>query len=306
MEIAIVILCHKRTTHLAEVINSLEKVSGIEYCKIIFVAHSASQEVLDIVVNSKLTNSYLHRIDHEFSSAKSAINHSTYTGCNIAFSDPNVDFCIVLEDDIVVAKNILEFSKDILEVHKKRRKFRGINFYSIDTQENLVSSNYVRLNYSFGWGWLIPRKTFMKLNFWTGKEDSHWDYFIEPYIRTGYLIAPVHSKIRNIGFDETATHTSNDSFVGEKISQSYDISTRQGDQRSVREASGKYEVVRWDCIVLSNLPKLYEYKLLGLRKISYLLYRWALLGFKRVHFVWRGMRNRIDVHFAEISRECNG
>jgi hypothetical protein len=301
MRFSFLVLCHQRTTHLQKVIDNLKSVRGIENCNVLFIAHSASEEVLSVISNSNIPNFDIHRIDQDFPSAKAAINNSTRTGCEIVFSNQDVDACIVLEDDICIAEDVLEFAAVVSKHHSKSSRYRGINFYSVDTSPDSLDFDYVRLNYSFGWGWLIPRKTFNRLNFWTGKEDAHWDYLIEPYIRTGYLISPVLSKVKNIGFDSTATHTGSETWISRKMSLSYDLSKSKS-STFANERKGSYEVIRRDCLVISNLSKFDILKLIAVRKASYVMYRIALLGSKRVHFLWRESRNRIDNHFANRLR----
>jgi hypothetical protein len=296
-----VVLCHRRTLHLRRVIEHLIRVRGIESCNIHFIAHSPSREVLEIIRESSLPNDVLHCIDYEFPSAKAAINNSTRVGCQHAFSDPSVDFCLVLEDDILLSEDSLEFAAQILLTHSDKNLFRGINFYSVENREGLSCSSYVKLNYSLGWGWLITRKIFNKLDFWTGKEDAHWDYLIEPYIRTGYIVAPFYSRVENIGFDITATHTSNDSWIRKAMSNSYKLASK-GDNKFPEETLEKYRNIRWDCVVISSLTRSEKLKLFLLRRMSYVVYRAALHGSDKAHFVWREMRNKIDQHFTSQSK----
>jgi GR25 family glycosyltransferase involved in LPS biosynthesis len=216
----------------------------------------------------------------------------------MAFLNPEVSSCLVLEDDIVVSDDILELADKLLKLHSKKRKFRGINFYSIDTNEKVSVCAFVKLNYSFGWGWLITRKTFNQINYWTGKEDAHWDYFIEPFIRTGYLVAPVHSRVKNIGFDHTATHTKEGSWIGNEMEKSFILAKMENSERLVEISGAKYQTIRKDCLSVSELTKLDTWKLFILRCVSYSFYRMAIRGSTQMHFIWRETRNRIDNHFS--------
>jgi hypothetical protein len=44
-------------------------------------------------------------------------------------------------------------------------------------------------------------------NFWNGRENEHWDGLVEHYVKTGFVAMPILSKINNIGFGNSATHT---------------------------------------------------------------------------------------------------
>ena len=220
---AIVVLCHTRTIHLSRVIDSMLAADDIENYEIIFVKQDSSVAVNAIIGTANFKRK--HTIDIEGSSylnSAHAINGNLFVGMKYAFENLFVDMVLILEDDIVLSKDALVFFEEAIKMNASDRKFRGVNGFSKTVGSNVNLNSYVKLNYGLGWGWAIPKRSYFSIRrYWLGVENNHWDFIFEPYIRTGYVVNPYRSRIMNIGFDETATHTSSDGDLGLEIEKSF-------------------------------------------------------------------------------------
>jgi hypothetical protein len=262
---------------------SLLECRGVEDVKIIISAHDPSSEVLQLLKSTNFKDIERNIISGiTFSSVKQAINKNLYMGLKKAFADSNCKLCIVLEDDILLSVDALEFFKGIFSIHENKRSFRAINGFSkmLDGKDD----EYVRLNYGVGWGWALSKKTYEKLlQFWNGDEDQHWDYVIEPYVRTGYVINPMRSRVRNIGFDETATHTANLKELGELMDKSFYSSNFEKVSKWI-EIESKF-TWREDCYNLSVMKKSFITLNYIFGHLYYFIYRVQLFSFKSGHFL---------------------
>jgi hypothetical protein len=205
----IIVLTHKRTSHLLKVLDNLAAATDTDKCTLVFSCDRPSKEVLSIA------NGFIHPkkkvIVHEdlpLSSAH-AINRSLYRAMLEAFKSRDCSLVVVLEDDILVSRDFLAFTLTVFENHEFRDSFRGLNLFSRMVSNLSLSNSYVIGNYGLGWGWAINARIFRKFQeFWYGNEDNHWDFIVEPYCRTGYVVNSFFSRVETIGMDMTATHTS--------------------------------------------------------------------------------------------------
>jgi hypothetical protein len=223
----ILILCYRRTFHLSQVISALEDAYLVDTFTVIFVIQDPIDSVLEIINSSTIQNKILTYTDGaNYSSPAQAINGNLAHGLSFAFDKLSADLVVVLEDDIVISKDALCFFRQVTKSHLGHKKFRGVNGFSREVADPFFKNEYLRLNFGLAWGWAIPKRTYMRLiRFWDGNENNHWDFIFEPYIRTGYVVNPFRSRVLNIGFDESATHTSGDAVLGSEMQRSFAAET---------------------------------------------------------------------------------
>ncbi len=148
---------------------------------------------------------------------------------------------IVLEDDIVVSRNFLNYMNEALEYYKNNPQIFSISGYSVPIQKkNDESSDIYVTNRISSWGWATWKDRWEKVD-WNingydeiktdkikekmiraagpdlvrmlkkqseGKIDSwaiRWCY--HQAVRNLQTVYPMISKTKNVGFGETATHT---------------------------------------------------------------------------------------------------
>ena len=302
-KLSIVILCHKRTWHLKKVLDALSLCPEVKESEVIFVAQDSPSEVLDIINDFKFAKKTLLKFNNlAFKSSAHAINHNLFAGLKEGFLGKQSKYCIVLEDDIVVAPDAINFLLQSIRVFGSDKRFRGVMSYSFNQSGIHSRGDVVKINFGIGFGWIINDSIYKELlRFWTGNEENHWDYFVEPYTRTGFLIAPLYSKILNIGFDESATHSAKDSKLGNLMEKSFRIGLEKAPTQ-VKEIKARYQHLRKDLCVISSLSKLQSIQLYLLREISFKLYKLALKDKPRIHFIWRKLRNFTDQRFSNVSQ----
>jgi hypothetical protein len=285
----ILVLCHKRTTHLSMVLKSLEQSLTIENWDVLLCAQNPSTEVISILEKCKVPNKeiIIRDLPERDYSLKSRINSNLFFGLNHLFLNNSNDFVVVLEDDVVVSSTFLVYMSYFFRIEQGNSFFRGINSVSSYTG-NEDKNKFGRYNQGYMWGWGITKSIHNELvKFWKGKEDVHWDYFIEPYARTGYVINPLFSQVKNVGFDETASHTRN-SDLSDLISSSFELGSHSEDQEWV-ETNSDFRL-RQDFLPLSNRSKAGRVWIYFIMNISFLIYKFGIKWGSYSHFLSKRIR----------------
>ena len=149
---------------------------------------------------------------------------------------------IILEDDIVITKEFLEFADWGLKRYQYSKEIWQINGWSPLSVEDGIRSHYLSI-FAYGWGWAtwkdrweqidleleeydssdlrdLPGLSHAKLSpnfnkWWSDKLNrckeglDTWDYQwnFSMWIHAGVSLSPSLSLTGNVGFDELATHT---------------------------------------------------------------------------------------------------
>jgi hypothetical protein len=219
---SILILCHRRTVHLEVVLRALEGCNGVSDFTIVFVVQDPTEPVLQVIQKFSLESKLLEIDGSNYNSSAQAINGNLFYGLDFCFNQLKTSFVVVLEDDIVLSRDALSYFDSVIGLEGNNSAFRGVNAFSETIAPPYLENSFVRTNYGLGWGWAINSKLYSRiLKFWSGTENNHWDFIFEPYLRTGYVINPFRSRVLNIGFDESATHTSGNRDLGIRMSNSF-------------------------------------------------------------------------------------
>jgi acid phosphatase family membrane protein YuiD len=268
----ILVLCYRRTYHLAQVISALESAYLIESFTVIFVVQDPIESVVEVINSSSIQNKLIIETNGmNYTSSAQAINGNLAIGFEYAFGTLAADYVVVLEDDIVISQDGLCFFQQAFNSNIINKKFRGVNGFSKEVDTSDAQNAYIRLNYGLGWGWAIHKRTYRKLSkYWDGSENEHWDFIFEPYIRTGFVINPIRSRIINIGFDETATHTSGNQELGNEIENSFH-KISEDHACAIVETENDFQWIG-EITNLSKATKLGAEKVFLLRKLLFLVY----------------------------------
>jgi len=145
---------------------------------------------------------------------------------------------IVLEDDIVTAKGFLKFMNDGLDIYQNTENVRGISGYTYYISKYISESYFLPIGSSWGWatwenswrntewdpeklkGYIDQRQLQKKVDFDTypyyqmliaqcNKKIDSWAIRCHSsmVLESSIFLFPYISLTKNIGFDETGTHT---------------------------------------------------------------------------------------------------
>jgi hypothetical protein len=206
---SILLLAYQRPEVLVKSILSLEKARRVNISDLTVVFQEGDSSVNSQLEGIDWITKRIFRTSYPAnnSSAKS-INSNIHLGLTESFNNPNCDYVVVIEDDICVSVDFFEFVYSVYSQNNTNKKFRGINGFSGIPRQLTSCENYGKYRYGVGWGWVLTRESWNSVQrFWTGNEEEHWDGLVEPYFRSGYIVAPGMSRIQNLGFGNSATHT---------------------------------------------------------------------------------------------------
>jgi hypothetical protein len=244
---AVLLITHQRVHQLRRVIEHLELSWVPTYRSMHIVFHEGQSEIFGIISQISFVDPIIMTVNRASArSAKEAISRNIFDGLEVIFSNPTVDFVTVIEDDILVSEDFLHFNSEVMQMEFENPGFKGINGFSGVKCDLEQQYEYGHFRYGFGWGWSITRETWVSLfEIWSDNFLNHWDGLIESHVRTGYVVMPRNSKVKNIGFDSSASHTGAGCEQEERLNASYLASPALN--KSAKYSLSKFDLHwRWD------------------------------------------------------------
>jgi len=207
MKNVILYLCFNREKETKISLSYLEKCYNISEYTLIVVRQNGNAKVAQLVNNINFIK--VHHLVTEFkNNSYTSINQNVHLGLSFCFNILKSDSVLILEDDILVSNDILNFTSELIKKYNKCLNFRSVNCFSSEKFNVNNLREYGLFNYGIGQGWCISKKTWKDLiKFWTGNENMHFDALIEPYMKTGFVCMPICSRIKNIGWGDKSSHS---------------------------------------------------------------------------------------------------
>ena len=254
---AILVMAHKRPSHLRHALNALRSADRFSEHSLVVILDGDFPAVRK-VVSDQIDPDVLIQVSHpESMSARQKIHRNLSLGLMHAFSDSRVDYCVVLEDDIVVGRDFLSFVDTMMSLGRNDPWFRAVNGFSNFASQSWSDDRaFVRANFGVGWGWALPRRTYVQISrVLERRGDYHWDSLIEPQIRSGYVVNPVRSLVLNAGLDGSGSHTGSeeDSHLAQLMKASFDTTK----DRNKQEWGRRVVPLEWraDYVLIDALPQ---------------------------------------------------
>ena len=242
----IALFCFNRPEHLKKTLDALKENSlAKDSILYIFSDGPRSNNELDFDLVNDVRNLIskadgFKKVNHIISKENRGLANSVISGITQLLK--NHENVIVLEDDILVSNDFLQFMNDCLVKYKNDASIFSISGYSfkIDKVENAPELNLVKRASSWGWAtwlevwqkvdWEVPlfdsfmqdknaQNRFMDagidqlpmlvkqklgiINSWA----IRWTY--HHFVNSGYCLVPKHSKVKNIGTDGSGTNFNN-------------------------------------------------------------------------------------------------
>jgi len=272
----IFILTYERTWHLTKTIKSLEKAQGLKDFNILFLVQGKNEEILTICHDFKVNRKSIYTVNppDEWESFKK-INANMRTGLKISFEILKSPWVVILEEDIEIAPDALDFFRLCEEQFGEVENYRATNSFSrmIFKESGFGNQNYVRLNFGVGWGWALNDRNYKAISeIWTGFENEHWDGLLEPYFRTGFVVNPWLSRSLNRGLDGSGANTGIQDKLFYEIRKSFEQNLNlNGPSLRLIENRALFDW-RDDCYTLSCQNKFKESVIYMLQRILFMIH----------------------------------
>lgn len=287
---SVFLLSHNRHLHLDKTLSSLQKCLSIGDFNIVLVSQDPSEKVELLLKKAKFDNKsqFVVHLPSQWSVQKK-INMNMKIGTEIVFERIHSNWAVVLEDDIILSSDALVFLRLSEDKFRNNRNYRGTNCFSkmppkIEKDEEW---DFVRLNYGVGWGWTVNKFNYSQIQkYWTGFEDQHWDGFLEPYFRTGFVVNPWRSRCVNIGLDGSGSNTKLHIELERAMLESAGINRGQYLEGDFKEKTAEYFQWVHTCYQMSGLNNKKEQFIYFLFKIHHLLHR---MYFADLTSKWKGL-----------------
>ncbi len=217
------IVCFDRIDELKLSVKAVES-SKLENQRILILCQLGNNEVVNYVESLDSNSFYkIFTPQKNGESVKSMINRNVFIALKNGF-EREADYVVLIEDDIEVHPSFLTFIDQIQNELFDSRDFRAINGFSAYQGMPTVKNGYGKFRFGVGWGWSISSRVWNDLNLlWHGDEDAHWDGLIEPYIRTGFVVMPNTSLIKNHGLNGLGSNSGNEPQLSNAIANSFAV-----------------------------------------------------------------------------------
>jgi len=240
----IVLFCYNRLDHLKKTIISLKKNKLSKSSELIIYSDGPKNKNDEF----KITNlrKYLKKIkgfkkiEIKEQITNKGLAQNVINGLDQIFL--KYSSAIILEDDLLLSKNFLEYMNEALEIYRDKKKIISIHGYSYPIKFSIDDPNYFFLRGADCWGWgawsrswklfnqngeylkkkLLEKKLVKKFNFNNsfnymkmlddqikGKNNS-WAirWYASAFLKNKLTLYPKNTLVKYIGLDGSGTHGS--------------------------------------------------------------------------------------------------
>lgn len=240
MPAPVIVFCYNRPEHLRKTVEQLKRCNLAGDTTVFFFSDGSrdSNDLHDVI----MVREYLHKVRGfkeimlEFSDENKGLANSVIAGVSKVINQFGT--AIVLEDDILVSEDFLEFCNDGLNFYAEDKRIYSISGYSF-LLENCTSASPLNLVHrASSWGWATWKDRWNSVNWNPSLEaffhDSHainnfrkgggdlpvmlkknsinlidswairWSY--HHFVNNSYCLVPKYSKVKNIGTDGSGTN----------------------------------------------------------------------------------------------------
>ena len=188
MRIAVCLFAFKRPRYLRRAIRTHKKVEGLDYFA--FIDYSEIQDkIYEIVDEAGIYTTIFKR------PLNLGLNENIKRGIQHVFILLGYDAVIVLEDDLLIAEDGIEYLKYTLENHEDIP-----GFFSISLVKGLITNKQFMC-----WGWGIWKDRWEEID-WSCRFDKpnreSWDMVVAAYMRQAglYCLCSDESRVKHIGW----------------------------------------------------------------------------------------------------------
>jgi len=236
MKIIVCIFAFNRPVHLEKLFNSIIQSQFIEYDFPINLFYDGPRSKSDLAAIESTRNVVVpfKNVNFHYSDRNKGLARSIISGVSKTFYNDGADAIIVLEDDLIVAKDFFKLIKSALDFYALDPAIgsvTGFSYRPINSQHDFYLSKRF-----MSWGWATWRDRWedvvwdsslvFKLMCRLGVSQSGGDDLVEMFdlqrlkkldswaiifagyhlIHSKYCVYPTYTRVLNKGFDDSGTH----------------------------------------------------------------------------------------------------
>ena len=203
IKISIIITSYNRPLVLEKNLKNLKNVSNIKNCNVVIIQQNMNKKFINLFKKINFKKFYILKTKYpkKFNPHKKMILNGL-EGMKFAFENLKSDICFYVEDDIILAKDAIQFGTFIINRYDKDKNFFAVNFFSKMKYSASTQNLYSKFIYGIGKGWGVSKNKWKLIKkFWdTNFVNSHiaplYDSPIEEYIKSEfkYVVMPINSR----------------------------------------------------------------------------------------------------------------
>jgi hypothetical protein len=189
-------------------------------------------------------------------------------GLDYCFDQLAVDYVVAIEDDVLCGYDTLVFCQKMIDLYGADQRFRGINLGSKELFNEAYRDEYGMFRYGlFGQGGAVTKETWARikrLNILSNLKDHGFDFLVEYYYKTGFVIMPRCSRYIDVGWNGTHAPKDPEHDYYQSLRASW-VGIAPFTVPNYRQTNFKFKW-RDDCIQYSSLQNFkFEVKFIGYR-----------------------------------------
>jgi hypothetical protein len=204
---AILIATYNKINELKKVLDCLAVCPLFQTHQVVIVYHTEVAETAIFLTRLKLANCTLIPVDGSGRSKLENINRNRIIGLDYCFERLGLEYVVAIEDDVLCGYDTLVFCQKMIETFRDDVNFRGVNLGSKEVFNEDGRSEYGLFRYGlFGQGGAVTRQTWnqiKRLKILSCIVDQGFDFLVEDYYKTGFVIMPRCSRYVDIGWNGT-------------------------------------------------------------------------------------------------------
>ena len=187
----------------------------------ILVVHQVGDnKVAEVLKNYRSSIDYLIELDGTAYGPLQNINRNRFLSYEIGFNWLDLDWVLVVEDDVLLAKDSINFIDMVMKKYSRFPGFRGVNLGSRIPKNDSNKLTYSKLRFGInGQASAITQRTWNHYNHKKLMRKSSFYPFdgeFEPFLKSGFMVTPNASRLKDIGWNGThAPKDPNDKYYKE-------------------------------------------------------------------------------------------
>ncbi|QWD14760.1 hypothetical protein G6702_01730 [Polynucleobacter paneuropaeus] len=204
---AILIATYNRTEELQSALEHIQACQDFEDHYLVLIYHSEILETARYVENLSCANFIRIATNGTLRSKLENINKNRIDGLDYCFETLEVDYVVAIEDDVLCGYDTLIFCQQMIKKYGKNPEFRGVNLGSKEIYAENRRNEYGLFRYGlFGQGSAITKQVWKKiksLKLLRQIDKQGFDYLVENFYKSGFVIMPRCSRYIDIGWRGT-------------------------------------------------------------------------------------------------------
>ena len=265
---AIAVVAHSRADLLKECIQSILNADKQQLFKKVLVIQSGHTDVAKVVQHYEHVFDVVIKVPGQMSSVIQNISFNRYLAMNVCFEILQAESVLNLEEDVVISSDTLNLILFSQKRYTRNKRFRGVNLGSLESSEYIRPDSYSKLRFGVhGPAFMITKRTWRKSGLTFLKKSGFnqlYDGYLEPFIKSGFMITPNLSRFLDKGVGGTHTPKSPKDPYFEGMARSFN-------QNQFAEQFTHFDIHhswRYDAKKYSALHNSYFDLILVLRKIE--------------------------------------